>query len=50
MPNGLITRRAYPTVRVTVEYGITPLGRSILELVEPVRKWAINSFPEVQQA
>jgi DNA-binding HxlR family transcriptional regulator len=48
--NGLVTRTAYPTVPVTVEYAITPLGRSLVEIVQPLRRWAIDNVAEVQQA
>lgn len=35
---------------MTVEYGITPLGHSFVELVDPLRQWAIDNFDEVQRA
>lgn len=48
--NGLVSRTAYPTVPVTVQYAITPLGRSLVALVEPLREWAINNIHEVERA
>jgi DNA-binding HxlR family transcriptional regulator len=48
--NGLVTRTAYPTVPVTVEYAITPLGLSLVKIVEPLRQWAISNIQEIVQA
>jgi DNA-binding HxlR family transcriptional regulator len=48
--NGLVTRTIYPTVPVTVEYGITPLGTSLVGLIEPLREWAIENIGEVEKA
>jgi DNA-binding HxlR family transcriptional regulator len=45
--NGLLTRSAYPTVPVTVEYALTPLGRALSELVTAVRSWAEENITEV---
>src|SRR2546428_10579228 len=35
--DGLIRRRAIPTVPVTVEYSITPLGATLAAAVDPLR-------------
>lgn len=48
--SGLVSRTAYATVPVTVEYAITPLGRSLIDLVEPFREWAINNIGDVERA
>jgi len=48
--NGFLTRKAYPTVPVSVEYFITPLGASLVELIEPLREWAIANIGAVQEA
>lgn len=48
--NGFVARTVYPTVPVTVEYSITPLGTSLVTLIEPLREWAIQNFGEVQKA
>lgn len=51
--DGLIGRTAYPTVPVTVEYALTPLGRTLAAAVEPLRLWAeihIAAVVEAQQA
>ena len=38
--DGLVARQAFPTVPVTVEYSITPLGRTLSETVEALARWA----------
>jgi DNA-binding HxlR family transcriptional regulator len=48
--DGMITRRVYPTVPVTVEYALTPLGRSLGEAVAVVRNWAYANMPEIENA
>jgi DNA-binding HxlR family transcriptional regulator len=45
--NGLLVRSAYPTVPVTVEYALTPLGRALSELVTAVRCWAEENIADV---
>jgi DNA-binding HxlR family transcriptional regulator len=48
--DGLLTRRAFPTVPVTVEYELTPLGRSLNQELEPLRKWASRNMDRVLRA
>ena len=38
--DGLVTRTAFATVPVTVEYAITPLGASLAETLAPLSGWA----------
>ncbi len=38
--DGLVSRKATPTVPVTVEYSITPLGETLCATVDPLRLWA----------
>lgn len=38
--DGLVNRTAFPTVPVTVEYELTPLGHSLRETLDGVRQWA----------
>jgi DNA-binding HxlR family transcriptional regulator len=38
--DGLVSRRAYATVPVTVEYALTPLGETLVEVLAAVRDWA----------
>ncbi|AEF47353.1 transcriptional regulator, HxlR family [Serratia sp. AS12] len=48
--NGLVTRTVFAAVPVKVEYSITPLGESLVILLAPLREWAIENLPHVEQA
>lgn len=45
--DGLIMRFATPTVPVTVEYELTPLGRSLVDVFLELKKWADLRMDEV---
>ena len=48
--DGLVTRTAYPTVPVTVEYEITPLGQTLTETVNVLVHWAEKNGDAVLSA
>jgi DNA-binding HxlR family transcriptional regulator len=48
--DGLLTRRAFPTVPVTVEYELTTLGRSLNIALSPAIEWAISNMSRVLKA
>ena len=48
--DGLIRRRVFPTVPVTVEYSLLPLGATLAEAVDPLRDWAEKNLKEVLAA
>lgn len=48
--DGFLTRRAFPTVPVTVEYELTALGRSLNVALAPVIEWAVANMSRVQKA
>ncbi|WNG22001.1 helix-turn-helix transcriptional regulator [Cystobacter fuscus] len=48
--NGLVTRQVFATVPVTVEYAITPLGRTLAGTVDALRQWAEQHIDEVARA
>jgi len=48
--DGLVTRTVTPTVPVTVEYALTPLGDSLQELMLGVKHWAESHMTEVHAA
>lgn len=48
--DGLICRRVYPTVPVTVEYELTDLGRSLATAVAGLRSWAYRNMPAIEVA
>lgn len=48
--DGLVDRRAFATVPVTVEYSLTELGRTLAEAFEPLADWAHTHIKEVLAA
>jgi DNA-binding HxlR family transcriptional regulator len=48
--DGLVSREVFPTVPVTVEYSLTPLGDSLCEAVQTVRTWAYTHIDELTAA
>jgi DNA-binding HxlR family transcriptional regulator len=48
--DGLVRRRAFATVPVTVEYSITPLGATLADAVDPLRQWAETNLKDVLAA
>lgn len=48
--DGLVLRRVFPTVPVTVEYSLTPLGRSLNGALQPMRQWATANMSRVLSA
>ncbi|MDE1570119.1 winged helix-turn-helix transcriptional regulator [Aquabacter sp. P-9] len=48
--DGLITRAVFPTVPVTVEYALTPLGETLNETVAALARWAEHNMDAVLAA
>jgi DNA-binding HxlR family transcriptional regulator len=48
--DGLVTRSVYPSVPPKVEYSLTRLGRTLVDLLEGVRVWSERHIEEVQRA
>lgn len=48
--DGLVSRTAFPTVPVTVEYTLTPLGRTLATAVDALRAWAEDHIEAVLDA
>ncbi len=48
--DGLIRRKATPTVPVTVEYSLLALGATLADAVDPLRDWAEKNLKEVLAA
>jgi DNA-binding HxlR family transcriptional regulator len=48
--DGLIRRIAYPENPPRVEYDLTPLGRSLLPLLDAARAWSREHLPELLRA
>lgn len=48
--DGLVIRTIYPTVPPKVEYKLTPLGRTLVKLLDGIRTWSETNIEEVLQA
>lgn len=48
--DGLLTRRVYASVPPKVEYTLTPLGRTLIGLVDAIRDWAETHIEAVMEA
>ena len=48
--DGLVGRKVTPTVPVTVEYSITPLGATLAATVEELQRWAMEHIADVRKA
>ncbi|ANL72646.1 HxlR family transcriptional regulator protein [Rhizobium phaseoli] len=48
--DGLITRAIFPTVPVTVEYALTPLGRTLTETISALTHWAEQNMDAILAA
>lgn len=48
--NGLVHRQAFATMPMTVEYGLTDLGHSLLPIIEDLRGWSMENIGIVTAA
>lgn len=48
--DGLVRREAFPTVPVTVEYSITPLGKTLAGVVGGLTQWAEDNASAILAA
>lgn len=48
--DGLVNRKVFATVPVTVEYSITPLGATLAETLVPLRVWAETHIAQMLNA
>jgi DNA-binding HxlR family transcriptional regulator len=48
--DGLVARHVYPVVPPRVEYSLTPLGRTLVEPLDAICRWAERHLPEMLQA
>ncbi|MGA3797591.1 winged helix-turn-helix transcriptional regulator [Pseudomonas sp. GL-RE-29] len=48
--DGLVSRHAYPTVPITVEYSLTPLGITLSQAVSVTLQWAEENADAVLAA
>jgi len=47
---GLVSRRIYAEVPPRVEYTLTPLGHSLVEVLDDIKAWTERHAPDVIQA
>lgn len=48
--DGLITRSVFPSIPPRVEYSLTPLGRTLVGLLDAIRLWSESHIEEVLDA
>jgi DNA-binding HxlR family transcriptional regulator len=48
--NGLVERTVYPDTPPRVEYGLTPLGRTLVDALLVLRDWTETHYHEVEAA
>lgn len=48
--DGLVSRRAYATVPVTVEYALTPLAGGLIGILADITRWAESHVGEILAA
>ena len=48
--DGLVERQVYPVIPPKVEYSLTPLGRTLIEPLRSICKWAEMHLVELEQA
>ncbi|TCT06202.1 winged helix-turn-helix transcriptional regulator [Aquabacter spiritensis] len=48
--DGLVTRSVFPTVPVTVEYALTPLGASLERTLAPLAQWSRENIDAIAEA
>lgn len=48
--DGLIIRQVYASVPPKVEYTLTPLGASLIDMLDPVRRWSETKIVEILDA
>jgi DNA-binding HxlR family transcriptional regulator len=48
--DGIVIRKIYRVVPPMVEYSLTPLGRSLIEPLETICRWAEKHLPELEAA
>ncbi len=48
--DGIVDRKVYPVVPPRVEYSLSPLGKTLVEPLKALCKWAETHLPQVQSA
>jgi len=45
--DGLIKRKVYPTIPPKVEYSLTPLGVTLVDMLQNIQFWAENNIEQI---
>ena len=48
--DGLVNRKVYPTVPPKVEYSLTPLGQTLIDLLDVIKNWSEGNIEYVLEA
>ena len=48
--NGIVIRRAYVTMPMTVEYRLTELGHTLIPVIEGLRSWSMANMGVIMDA
>src|SRR5689334_2493473 len=48
--HGIVHRKDYGEVPPRVEYSLTPLGRSLAQLVRKIEEWVESNYPRMTRA
>ena len=48
--NGLVSRKVYPVVPPMVEYSLTPLGKTLADVLRTLCDWSIQNFDATEAA
>ncbi len=48
--DGIVTRKIYASIPPKVEYSLTPLGLTLVELLNAIRTWSETHIEKVQEA
>ncbi|HAG81467.1 MAG TPA: hypothetical protein DCL61_09895 [Cyanobacteria bacterium UBA12227] len=48
--DGIVERHVYPVVPPKVEYSLTPLGKTLTQLLKAICQWAETHLDEIENA
>lgn len=47
--DGLLVRTVYPEVPIRVEYTLTPLGESLMPIIDSLTAWALGNMEQIKK-
>lgn len=48
--DGLVTRTVYPVVPPRVDYTLTPMGRTLMDAIQPLMEWSVAHRDDIGAA